>query len=524
MQPAQPEYGVIRNYLEWIVEMPWNAASQDRLDIDAAQRQLDADHHGLEKVKRRILEYLAVRKLKADVRGPILCFLGPPGVGKTSLGRSIADALGRKFHRIALGGVRDEAEIRGHRRTYIGAMPGRIVHALKKVGVNNPVILLDEINKLGRDVRGDPASALLEVLDPEQNHSFTDHFLNVPFDLSNVLFIATANEADTIPQPLMDRMEVIRLSGYTFEEKQQIARRHLLPKQLKVHGLAAERVVVPDDVLQWMAVNYTREAGVRSLEREIAAVCRGLAVELSKGALAAAGEPYTLTIDRVGELLGPAPFEDDLSERASIPGVAVGLAWTASGSGGMLFIEATRMAGRGQLTLTGMLGDVIKESAQTALSWVRSHATELRLTPAATMVGSGSANVSLLDKTDIHIHFPAGAIPKDGPSAGVTIVTALVSLLANERVRPYTAMTGEITLRGLVLPVGGIKEKVLAAHRSGIKRVILPYRNQKNLADVPATVRNELEFVLAKRITDVLQAAFDPTWTSVFDFAAQSHL
>ena len=518
MQPAQPEYSVIRNYLEWIVEMPWHTGTPDRLDIEAARAQLDADHYGLDKVKRRILEYLAVRKLKSDLRGPILCFIGPPGVGKTSLGRSIADALGRKFHRIALGGVRDEAEIRGHRRTYIGAMPGRLIHALKKVGVNNPVLLLDEIDKLGRDVRGDPASALLEVLDPEQNHAFTDHFLNVPFDLSKVLFIATANDGDTIPQALLDRMEVIRLSGYTFQEKLQIASRYLLPKQLKAHGLEPSQVDISEELLQYIAVNYTREAGVRHLERELASICRAVAVDLARTAgTAMAGDKRVLTVDRVTEILGPAPFEDDVNERVAVPGVTVGLAWTATGSGGLLFIEATRMPGTGQLTLTGMLGDVIKESAQTALSWVRSHATELGLAP------RGAAPVSLLDKTDIHIHFPAGAIPKDGPSAGVTIVTALVSLLTNERIRPYTAMTGEITLRGLVLPVGGIKEKVLAAHRSGIRRVILPYRNQKNLVDVPANVRDQIEFVLARRITDVLQAAFEPELAATFAFPT-SHL
>jgi ATP-dependent Lon protease len=427
--------------------------------------------------------------------------------------------------------VRDEAEIRGHRRTYIGALPGRIVHALKKTGVNNPVLLLDEVDKLGRDVRGDPASALLEVLDPEQNHSFVDHFLNVPVDLSRVLFIATANDSDTIPQPLLDRMEVIRLSGYTFDEKLQIAQRHLLPKQLAAHGLAPDQLRLSPDVLKWIAVNYTREAGVRNFERELAAVCRALAVELASvsstapspatpGAAEAVGAQVTTA--RVEEILGPAPFEDDVNERASIPGVAAGLAWTSSGSGGLLFIEATRMPGTGRLTLTGNLGDVIKESAQTALSWVRAHATELRLGPLAGSVAS-LPMASLLEKTDIHIHLPAGAVPKDGPSAGVTIVTALVSLLANECVRPATAMTGEITLRGLVLPVGGIKEKVLAAHRSGIRRVILPYRNQKNLVDVPATVRADMEFILAKRIADVLQAAFDPAWTAVFDFP-QSHL
>ncbi|KAJ3295152.1 hypothetical protein HK104_002962, partial [Borealophlyctis nickersoniae] len=501
-----PEYQVVRNYLEWLSELPWSKHSDDVMDIARAREQLNEDHSGLDKVKTRIVEYLAVRKLNQDLKGPILCFLGPPGVGKTSLGRSIANALGRKFHRISLGGVRDEAEIRGHRRTYVGAMPGTIIQAMRKCGVNNPVILLDEIDKLGRDVRGDPSSALLEVLDPEQNSTFTDHYMNVPFDLSKVLFIATANEADTIPGPLYDRMEVIQIPGYTFDEKLHIAKRHLLPKQIKSHGLDPAIVSFDDSALNKIATGYTREAGVRNLEREIGALCRSLAVEYADAKEKAQTDDFrgAVDVERVRKVLGPERFDDEVSERTSIPGVITGLAWTASGSGGLLFIEATQMPGNGVLHLTGKLGDVIKESGRLALTWVRSNAVKLGISK------EGTGNV--LAAADVHIHIPAGATPKDGPSAGVTIVTALVSLFTSRTALPHTAMTGEITLRGQVLPVGGIKEKVLAAHRGGIKRVILPFRNQKDLVDVPANVRQDIEFITVKTVWEVLDAAFGAGW------------
>ncbi|KAJ3023829.1 hypothetical protein HKX48_000517 [Thoreauomyces humboldtii] len=501
MNPSMAEYQVVRTYLEWLSELPWETHTEDVMDIARARQQLDEDHFGLEKVKIRILEYLAVRKLKQDLKGPILCFIGPPGVGKTSLGKSLANALGRKFHRISLGGVRDEAEIRGHRRTYIGALPGRIVQGMRRCGVNNPVVLLDEIDKLGHDSRGDPSSALLEVLDPEQNSSFTDHYMNVAFDLSNVLFVATANDGDTIPGPLLDRMEVIRIPGYTFDEKLHIAERHLLPKQIRGHGLDESSVQIPSDVLLKVATGYTREAGVRSLEREIGAVCRALAVELadSREKPGTIFEPV-VDMGRLERILGPERYDDEVAERSNIPGVVTGLAWTASGAGGLLFIEATQMPGHGVLHLTGKLGDVIKESAQIALTWVRANAHKL---------GLSKAGVSVIDGQDIHIHLPAGAIPKDGPSAGITIVTSLVSLLSHRPVRDHTAMTGEVTLRGLVLPVGGVKEKVLAAHRGGIRRIILPFRNANDLSEVPANVRDEIEFVFAKTVDDVLQAAFD---------------
>ncbi|KAI8852518.1 Lon protease C-terminal proteolytic domain-containing protein [Chytridium lagenaria] len=471
MSPSLAEYQVIRSYLDLICELPWSISSADMLDISKARAQLDEDHYGLEKVKTRILEYLAVRKLKKDLKGPILW--------KTSLGKSIAEALGRKFYRISLGGVRDEAEIRGHRRTYVGALPGLFVQGLRRCAVNNPVILLDEIDKLGRDFRGDPASALLEVLDPEQNTAFVDHYLNVPFDLSNVLFIATANDLETIPAPLLDRMEIIRIPGYTFQEKLHISRKYLLPKQIQAHGLEAHHVEVPDEILNKIAVSYTREAGVRNLEREIASVCRSIAI------------------------LGNDRFDDEVSERTATPGVVTGLAWTSSGAGGLLFIEATSMPGKGNLVLTGKLGDVMKESAQIGLTWVRANASKIGIV-----------------KADGDMHFPAGAIPKDGPaflyyllciicSAGVSIVTALVSLFSGKPVRHHLAMTGEITLRGQVLPVGGIKEKVLAAHRGGIKRIIMPHRNQKDLNEIPANVMKEIEFCFAKTALDVLQMAFD---------------
>ncbi|HEU4384571.1 MAG TPA: endopeptidase La [Anaeromyxobacteraceae bacterium] len=492
---ASSEYTVARTYLDWIADLPWSKRSDDNLDIENARGILDADHYGLQKIKKRILEYLAVRKLKNDMRGPILCFVGPPGVGKTSLGQSIARSIGRKFVRLSLGGVRDEAEIRGHRRTYVGALPGRIIQSMKKAGTINPVMMLDEIDKLGADFRGDPSAALLEVLDPEQNFSFSDHYLDVAYDLSKVLFIGTANLLDPIPGPLKDRMEILELPGYTFEEKIHIAQNHLIPKQLREHGLSGEAIAFTEKGLIKIIIAYTREAGVRSLERRIADVCRSVAVEVASGKIAAGTKRLVDEAD-LNDMLGPEKFWNETAERTEIPGVATGLAWTAAG-GDILFIEATRMSGKGSLTLTGQLGDVMKESAQAALSYLRSKADSLGITP------------NFLERTDIHIHFPAGAIPKDGPSAGVTILTALVSLLTGIRARSDVAMTGEITLRGLVLPVGGIKEKVLAAHRAGIKRVILPARNEKDLIDVPEQARKELEFVFAATMDDVLKAALE---------------
>jgi ATP-dependent Lon protease len=501
MQPSQAEYTVARTYLEWLADLPWSNTSTDNLDLENAKRQLDDDHYGLEKIKKRIVEYLAVRKLKNDMKGPILCFVGPPGVGKTSLGRSIGDALGRKFHRISLGGVRDEAEIRGHRRTYIGALPGRIIQGLKKAGTNNPVFLLDEIDKLGHDFRGDPSSALLEVLDPEQNYTFSDHYLDVPFDLSRVLFIATANQLDTIPAPLRDRMEIIELPGYTFEEKQNIAKQHLVPKQIREHGITGDVVEIPDASILKIATSYTREAGVRNLEREIAGICRAIAVEVaSHKAESGPFAKVVVTEEKLAKILGPEKYYNEVAERTSVPGVATGLAWTAAG-GDLLFIEATRMGGKGSMILTGQLGDVMKESAQAAMSWIRSKSMDLGI--------AKSVDEHFLEKTDLHIHFPAGAIPKDGPSAGVTITTALVSLLTGRCARHDTAMTGEVTLRGLVLPVGGIKEKVLAAHRGGIKRIIMPARNEKDLQDIPPNVRDEIQFIFAKKVDEVLEATLE---------------
>nr|KAJ3422976.1 hypothetical protein HK105_005101 [Polyrhizophydium stewartii] len=502
MNPGMAEYQVIRTYLEWIIELPWSKATADNLDVTSSRGVLDSDHHGLDRVKTRIIEYLAVRKLKKDLRGPILCFVGPPGVGKTSLGRSIANALGRKFYRISLGGVRDEAEIRGHRRTYIGSLPGLIIQGLRRCGVNNPVFLLDEIDKLGRDFRGDPSSALLEVLDPEQNSTFSDHYLNIPFDLSNVLFIATANELDTVPAPLLDRMEIIQIPGYTFDEKLSIAKRYLLPKQIAAHGLDSGSISMADDVILKIATGYTHEAGVRSLEREIGAVCRFLAVEYSQAKESGREALFDgkVTQATLENILGAERYDDEIAERMGVPGVVTGLAYTSSGSGGLLFIEATATPGKGTLHLTGKLGDVIKESAQIGLTWVRANASKL---------GIQSAHKNVFEDTDVHIHFPAGAVPKDGPSAGVTIVTALVSLMTGSLVREHTAMTGEVTLRGQVLPVGGIKEKVLAAHRAGVNRIILPLRNQKDVqADIPHNVKGDIEFVYAKTLWDVLRAAF----------------
>ncbi len=487
MSPGAAEYTVSRTYLDWLTELPWSVSSKDRFDVVEAERILDEDHHGLEKVKQRILEYLAVRKLKQDMKGPILCLVGPPGVGKTSLAKSVARALGRKLHRISLGGVRDEAEIRGHRRTYIGSMPGKVVKGLKKAGTNNPVFVLDEIDKLGADYRGDPSSALLEVLDPEQNDSFSDHYLDVTFDLSKVLFIATANVPDTIPGPLLDRMEVIRIAGYTLGEKRQIARRYLWPECLEDHGLTAEQVELMPEALDKVIESYTREAGVRNLKRELAAVCRWTAREIA----AERRTQVVVTPELVEEIRGPLHFLPEVAERTSVPGVATGLAWTASG-GDILFIEATKMKGKGNLTLTGSLGDVMKESVSVARSWLRASAAEF------------GVDDDELERLDLHVHVPSGGIPKDGPSAGVTMITAMTSLLTGIPVDPKVAMTGEITLRGAVLPVGGVKEKVLAAHRAGIRTVLLPEKCRKDLIEVPEEVKRDLEFKYVSKMSEVL--------------------
>ena len=491
--PAAAEYTVSRTYLDWLLDLPWSVSTEDNLDVKRARQVLDEDHYNLEKVKKRILEYLAVRQLKADMKGPILCFVGPPGVGKTSLGKSIARATGRKFVRISLGGVHDEAEIRGHRRTYIGALPGRIIQGLKKAGSNNPVFMLDEIDKIGMDFRGDPSSALLEVLDPEQNSTFSDHYIEVPFDLSKVMFIATANISDTIQPALRDRMEIIEIPGYTAEDKLNIAREHLIPKQLKEHGLTEEQLRFEDSAILKIISSYTREAGVRNLEREIANVCRGVAREIVEGDT----EPKVITEENVGKYLGIEKFYHDIKERVSRTGVSTGLAWTPTG-GDILFIEATKMPGKGNLILTGQLGEVMKESAQAALSFIRAKSEQYGIDP------------KLFEQHDIHIHVPAGAIPKDGPSAGVAIFAALVSLLTGRRVANDIAMTGEITLRGLVLPVGGIKEKVLAAKRAGIDKVILPEKNKKDLEDVPEHIRNSMEFFFAKEMEEIIDLTLLP--------------
>jgi ATP-dependent Lon protease len=491
--PESAEHTVVRTYLEWLVTLPWAVSTEDNLDLHHARQVLDEDHFDLDKIKDRILEYLAVRKLKQDPKSPILCFVGPPGVGKTSLGRSIARAMGRKFVRLSLGGIRDEAEIRGHRRTYIGSLPGRIIQNLRNAASNNPLFMLDEIDKLGMDFRGDPASALLEVLDPEQNNTFQDHYLDVPFDLSRVLFITTANILDTIPPALRDRMEVIELAGYTEEEKLEIARRHVIPKQLRENGLTPANLLFEDEALMHIIRSYTREAGLRNLEREIGRVCRKVARAITEGRT----EPVTCSVEKVREFLGPERFFSEVTERTEQPGVAVGLAWTANG-GEILFVESTRMAGKKTLTLTGHLGDVMKESAQAALSYVRSRAERLGIAP------------DFYENADIHIHVPAGAIPKDGPSAGVTIATSLSSLLTGRPVRPNVAMTGEITLRGRVMPVGGIKEKVLAAKRAGIETVILPQRNRNDLEDVPEEIRRSLRLIFVETIDEVLEHALAP--------------
>ena len=493
MHPSSAEYTVASTYLDWLTELPWTANTTDNLDIAKARKVLDDDHFGLEKPKRRIIEYLAVRKLKPDSKGPILCLAGPPGTGKTSLGASIARALGRKFHRISLGGVRDEAEIRGHRRTYVGALPGRIIQGLRRVGSNNPVFMMDEIDKVGSDFRGDPSSALLEVLDPEQNFSFSDHYLDVAFDLSKVMFICTANVLDTIPSALRDRMEVIQLLGYTEDEKVKIANKYLVPRQRKENGLKPNEIKFSTTAIRKIIAGYTREAGLRNLEREIATICRGVATKVAEGSVKKA---VTIDIADIAEYLGPVKFTSEAKARLSTPGVAMGLAWTPVG-GDLLFIEATAMKGKKGLMLTGQLGDVMKESAQAALSFIRARAKELRI------------DEDFFDTHDIHVHVPAGAIPKDGPSAGVTMLTALVSLLTNKKIHKDLAMTGEITLRGQVLPVGGIKEKVLAAHRAGIRTIIMCKENEKDLADIPEKVRKDITFHFVERMMDVLKLALE---------------
>jgi ATP-dependent Lon protease len=490
MHPSSAEYTVASTYLDWLTALPWSESTQDNLDIRKARKVLDDDHYGLEKAKKRIVEYLAVRKLKPDSKGPILCFAGPPGTGKTSLGHSIARALGRKFIRMSLGGVRDKAEIRGHRRTYVGALPGRIIQGLRRAESNNPVFMLDEIDKVGSDFRGDPSSALLEVLDPEQNFSFTDHYLDVPFDLSKVMFIATANVLDTIPPPLRDRMEVIQLVGYTEDEKIKIANRYLVPRQREAHGLKAEDLSFTRGAIKQIISGYTREAGLRNLEREIASICRGAASMIAQGE----AQKVAIKVKNIPKFLGPVRVTAEAKARILTPGVAMGLAWTPTG-GDLLFIEATAMRGQKGLTLTGQLGDVMKESASAALSFIRSHAERLKIPD------------DFFDKHDIHIHVPAGAIPKDGPSAGVTMLTALVSLLTDTPIHKDLAMTGEITLRGQVLPVGGIKEKVLAAHRAGIKTIILPKFNSKDLEDIPKRVQRDITFHFVDKMMDVLKLA-----------------
>jgi ATP-dependent Lon protease len=508
MPPQAAEYSVIKTYLDWLLELPWNVLSEDQLDTNHARAVLDEDHYDLQEVKDRIIEYLGVRKLvkergvqtetgeeanASEAMGAILCFAGPPGVGKTSLGQSIARALGRKFTRMSLGGMRDEAEIRGHRRTYIGAMPGRIIQAIKRAGSRNPVFMLDEVDKIGNDWRGDPSSALLEVLDPAQNHIFRDHYLDVDFDLSDVIFITTANQLETIPPPLRDRMEIIQLDGYTEYEKIRIAQSYLVPRQVKVNGLREEEITFTEEALNKIVQDYTREAGVRTLERQIGAICRKSAVRVASGELI----HIEITPEIVREYLKRERFESESSESIEIPGIATGLSVTAVG-GDILFIEATRMKGKGELTLTGQLGDVMRESAQIAHSYVRSKANQLGVDP------------KLFEETDVHVHVPAGAIPKDGPSAGVTILMAMASLFSGRPVRSDVGMTGEVTLRGRMLPVGGIKMKVLAAHRAGLKTVILPKRNERDLEELPDDVRTTMRFVPVERIEEALEVALLP--------------
>jgi ATP-dependent Lon protease len=491
---AAPDYHVIRTYLEYILDLPWRKSSEERLDLNEARKILDEDHYGLEDIKERILESLAVVKLRPDSKAPILLFVGPPGVGKTSLGRSIARALGREFERMSLGGMRDEAELRGHRRTYIGAMPGRIIQALRRVGVNNPVMMLDEIDKLGNDYRGDPAAALLEILDPAQNNTFRDNYLDLSFDLSNVFFIATANQLGPIPMPLRDRMEIIQLAGYSDREKLNIAKQYLVPRQVKENGLTPEQLEITDDSINLLTARYTREAGVRQLERSVGNLARKVALKVAEAAAGAKAEKHVITPKEVKELLGAPRFFPETAREELPAGVATGMAWTEMG-GEVLFIEATLLPGGGGLTLTGQLGDVMKESAQAARSFLWSHASEFGIDPEA------------IKSNGVHLHVPAGAIPKDGPSAGVTMASALASLYTGRKVRSDTAMTGEITLSGLVFPVGGIKEKVLAAHRAGIRRIILPAQNEGDTEDIPEDVRKELEIIPATRVSDVLEAA-----------------
>ena len=489
LSAAQPEHSVIRTWLEYVIELPWNQRSEDQLDLARARQVLDEDHFGITKVKERILEHLAVLKLNPEAKAPILCFVGAPGVGKTSLGQSIARALGRKFERMSLGGLHDEAELRGHRRTYIGALPGRLLQAMRRAGFANPVLMLDEVDKLGRDFRGDPAAALLEVLDPEQNKTFRDNYLDLPFDLSKVMFVTTANTLDTIPAPLLDRMEILRLSGYSEEEKAQIARRYLIPRQLKQTGLTEEQVRITDPALRLVVSRYTREAGVRQLEQTVGRLMRKIALRVAEGRT----EAVEITPEQVAELLGPETYTPETGRREFPAGVATGLAWTETG-GDVLYIEATLLPNGKEVTITGQLGEVMQESAKTARSYVWSHAAELGIDPA------------LFLNSGLHIHVPAGATPKDGPSAGVTMTTALASLYSGKPARSDTAMTGEVTLTGLVLPIGGVKEKVLAARRLGLKRVILPKANEKDLRDLPEEVRKEMEFIFAERVEDVLRA------------------
>jgi ATP-dependent Lon protease len=497
MQPASSEYGVIRTYIETLTEIPWYEQTEDKLDIKRAREILDEDHYDLDKVKERIIEYLAVRQLKGEMSGPILCLIGPPGVGKTSLGRSIARALGREFVRISLGGIHDESEIRGHRRTYVGALPGRIVQGLKKAGTNNPVFMLDEIDKVGQDFRGDPSAALLEVLDPEQNDSFSDHYVEIPLDLSNVLFIATGNVLDTISDPLQDRMDVIEIPGYTVYDKEHIARQYLIPNQIDEHGIEEEQLEIDDDSLDSIIRRYTREAGVRNLERRIAEVCRHVAVQVAAAEEDERDEiKVRLEDEDLVEIMGPEKYHRETAERTSQPGVATGLAWTPAG-GDLLFIESTRMPGKGELVLTGQLGDVMKESVRAALSYLRSRTEDFGI------------EADFMKEHDLHIHVPAGSIPKDGPSAGITIFISILSLLTDKTVLSDVGMTGEITLRGNVLPVGGIKEKVLAAHRAEIERIIMPARNEKDLVDVADEIQEDLEFHFVEKVEDVPELVFE---------------
>ncbi len=490
MHPDSAEAGTIRTYVDWLIELPWAISTQDKLDLKAAKKVLDEDHYDLERVKERILEYLGVRKLKAKMKGPIICFVGPPGVGKTSLGKSIARALGREFFRMSLGGMRDEAEIRGHRRTYVGALPGRIIQGIKTAGKNNPVFMLDEVDKIGMDFRGDPASALLEVLDPEQNFAFADHYLGVPFDLSNVMFITTANLTDPVPSPLRDRMEIINLSGYTAEEKLGIAKNFIIPKQLDEHGVTRENIKINDSAVLQIITHYTREAGVRNLEREIANLCRKVARKIAEGK----DKSYHISANNLSKYLGVPKFLPEEEIKKDEVGVSTGLAWTESG-GDIIYIEATTMKGKGNLTLTGQLGDVMKESAHAALSYVRSRAKSL-----------GISN-DLFSRNDIHIHVPAGATPKDGPSAGITIATSIASVFTRKPVKKSSAMTGEVTLRGRVLPIGGLKEKTLAAKRMGIKKIIIPERNRKDLEDIPKYIKKDMEFIFVDTMDQVLKYA-----------------